>query len=291
MRSFEEKFANRQKIELLGGAIEVVDVMPERLKTEVPVVFAPGWGETPETFKDSIKIMAELERRVLSLEHSRGGKTEELPQTEYSADELRKALALIEILEAKGIDRADVIAHSEGAINSVIAAALHPEKFRNMVLVGPGGLIGPDKFPKLAGRFSLKLINNTINAIVEPERMTALLRGGRESLKYVVKNPAKSLKEAVAISESEIHETLKDLREQGIGVAVIHGVDDPVFPMDRMQDIVERDQIDGFYSVKGAHDEIWVHPEKYVALADQALDALERKHDQHTLSGESNMAE
>ncbi len=276
-KSFEEQFENRQKIESLGGVIEVVDVMPERPKTEVPVIFAPGWGETPETFKDSVKTMAELERRVLSLEHSRGGETEELPQTEYPADELRKALALIKVLEEKGIDRADIIAHSEGAINSVIAAAFHPEKIRSMVLVGPGGLIGPDKFPKLVGRFSLNVIRSAVRAWQEPDSREAIVRDGNETGKYILKNIPRAWKEAVAISESDIHEALKELHEQGIGVAIIHGVDDPVFPMDKIQEVVKKDQIDGFYSVKGDHNEIWIHPEKYVALADQALDALEKK--------------
>ena len=139
-------------------------------------------------------------------------------------------------------------------------------------------MVGEDKLLKLVGRFSLKLINNAISGIIEPEKLAVLLRGGKETLKYIVKNPGKSFQEAKAISVAEIHEVLKELHERGIGVAVIHGVDDPVFPMDKMQETVKKDQIDGFYSVKGGHDEIWVHPEKYVALADQALDALEKKH-------------
>ena len=70
---------------------------------------------------------------------------------------------------------------------------------------------------------------------------------------------------------------LRDLHQKGIGISVIHGVDDPVFPMDKMQEIVKADQIDGFYSVKGDHNEIYVHPEKYIPLVDEALQSLENK--------------
>lgn len=139
-------------------------------------------------------------------------------------------------------------------------------------------MIGKDKFPKLAGRFSLKLIQNALTAALEPAKTKLMAQAGLETTKYILKNPAISLKEATAISDSDIHETLKELHERGIGTAIIHGVDDPVFPMERMQEIVTQDQIDGFYSVKGDHDEIWTHPEKYVALAEQALEALAKKH-------------
>ncbi len=281
VKSFEEQFHNRQEIESLGGKVEVVDVTPESLKTEVPVIFAPGWGETPETFKDSIQAMTDLNRRVLSLEHARGGGNIDLGElkNEYSADELRKAFALLDVLAEKDINKADVIAHSEGAINTVIAAAFQPERFRSIVFVGPAGLIGEDKFPQLAGRFSLKLIQNALTALLEPAKIGQMAQAGLETTKYILKNPTASLKEAVAISNSDIHETLKELHEKGIGTAIIHGVDDPVFPMDKMQEVVNREQVDGFYSVKGGHDEIWAHPEKYVALAEQALEALAKKYE------------
>ena len=145
MSSFEKQFENRQKIESLGGMIEIVDVTPEKLAKETPVLFAPGWGETQETFKDSLKEMFELGRRVLSLSHAReGGDKEDIKENvveatekfaDYPADELRKAITLLAVLAEKGIEKIDVVAHSEGAINAVIAAALHPEKIRNMVLV------------------------------------------------------------------------------------------------------------------------------------------------------------
>lgn len=278
-KSFEEQFADRQQIESFGGKVEVVDIMPEKQKTEVPVVFAPGWSETIETFKDSIKIMADLQHRVLSLEHARYGESIDIRETEkkYPAEELRKAFALLDVLAEKNIGKIDVVAHSEGAINTVIAASFQPDKFRNIVLVGPGGLIGEDKFPRLASRFSINIIRGIIRSIKEPGIRESVLRDNKERIKYILKNIPRALNEAVAISKSDIHEALRELHDIGIGTIVIHGVDDPVFPMDKVQEIVDADQLDGFYSVKGDHNDIWTHPEKYVALAEHALEALAKK--------------
>ncbi len=67
----------------------------------------------------------------------------------YPKEEVRKALNILGVLEEKDVEKTDVIAHSEGAVNTLIAASLYPEKFRNIVLFGPAGLIGEDTFTRL----------------------------------------------------------------------------------------------------------------------------------------------
>ncbi|KKT63535.1 MAG: hypothetical protein UW93_C0009G0030 [Parcubacteria group bacterium GW2011_GWC1_45_13] len=280
---FEEKFAQRKTIKVLDAELETVDVKPDFLKTETPVLFAPGWGGTPEAYKDPIKTLYEKNRRVLSLAHARKGADEELMDSElkkqYLADELRKALALLSLIDKGDIEKVDAIAHSEGAINTAIAASLHPDKFRNIVFVNPAGLIGPDKFPKLAGRFNLNGIQTFFGAIFGKEELkrNRLQRLTKEVIKYIGQNPARALKESVAISQSEIYAMLEDLHEKGIGIFIINGVGDPVFPMDKMQKILKADKIDGFLSVKGGHNEIISNPEKYAAAADELLENAENK--------------
>ncbi len=283
---FEERFSQKEKIEILGGALEVADLKPENPKTEVPVLFAPGWSGTPETYKDAIKTLYEKNRRVLSFAHARKGGDEKLAPDElqkiYPADELRKALALLKILDEKNIDKVDVVAHSEGGINAAIAASLAPEKFRNIVFVNPAGLIGKDKFPKLAGRFMLEAIRmagDLFKMIMKKEKKEVwrFFTAEQESLKYIGKNPIRALNEAVAISQIQTHKMLKDLRDQGIGIAVISGVEDLVFPINMMQTTMKGAEIDAFLSVKGGHNEIVFRPEKYTAAADELLDKLEKK--------------
>ncbi|MDO8516097.1 MAG: hypothetical protein Q7S28_02500, partial [bacterium] len=144
--SFEEQFANKEEFEFLGGKVEFVDIKPEHPKNEVPVLFAPGWGSTPEAMKDAIRVMVERGRRVLCLSHATsGGDMGEMDpeiREKYPEAELRKALALNQLLTEKGIEKADVIAHSEGGINTAIAASVDSENFRNIIFMNVGGLIG-----------------------------------------------------------------------------------------------------------------------------------------------------
>ena len=284
-QSFEEQFAKKEKLQLLDEEIEAVDIRPEKMKTGIPVLFAPGWGSTPETFKDALRMMSEQERRVLSLAHSQernrqlGTGSPELLK-KYPEEELRKAFALIGLLWAKGIKKTDVIAHSEAGINVAIAASLAPERFRNIVFMDPAGLIGKDNFPSLFKRFTVDAIRDGMRIMLgtaKPEEIARMARAGKETSRNFLKNPLRSIKQAIAISKSDIRNMLKDLHNRGIGIAVMQGVNDPLFPMDKVQENLEAEGIDGFLSVKGKHDEIYTNPEEFVPACDKLLEMLEIK--------------
>ncbi len=105
--SLERQFGEREKLRVAGGIAEVVDIKPEKAKTDVPVLLAPAWGYTIDTYKDVMKTLAQQERRVLSLNHPRHGyDTDEVPKdaAQYPTEELRKAMNIIGVLEQKGVD-------------------------------------------------------------------------------------------------------------------------------------------------------------------------------------------
>lgn len=206
----------------------------------------------------------------------------------FAEEELRKAFALIALLWRKGVKKADVIAHSEAGINVAIAASIAPERFRNIVFVDPGGLIGQESFSALFKRFAADAVKDGIKMLfgtAEPKEIFRLGRAGKETVHYFFQNPARALKEASAISKSDIRNMLKDLHNRGMGIAVMQSVDDPVFPMERVQENLEAEGIDGFLSVKGKHDEIYTNPEKYVPAAEKLLELLERKRKTKSIRG------
>lgn len=43
-KNIEQQFTERQKIELLGSDLELVDVCPDNVKTQTPLIFGLGWG-------------------------------------------------------------------------------------------------------------------------------------------------------------------------------------------------------------------------------------------------------
>lgn len=179
-------------------------------------------------------------------------------QKDYLENQFRK----VEKFEVAG-GTADVIAHSDGAVNTVIAATLYPQKFRNIVLFGPAGLMGQDTFIRLLKGFA------------QQKEVTATAL--KEAVKYFAKNPVRAITEGRDLANSQIHEMLYSLHDKGIGIVVISGVDDPAFPMERMQQIVKTGMLDGFLSVLGAHGEIGNHPKLYMGAAEEMLTKLEAK--------------
>lgn len=270
--SLEEQFKNPKILELYGGKVEVVDISPENQKDEVPVVVAPGWMATPEVFKDNILTLAELGRRTISVNSPHGIEAEKIEN--FPDAELRKAAAFIKTLEEKNINKVDAIGHSEAGIYLTVAATIYPDKFRNIILVDPGGMIGKDNIARLSVDFSLDIIKQTIRSIKDRRLIKPILKSFWEGGKLKNLHPVRAVREILAISDFQIHELLRGLKEKGVGLSIIHAIDDKAFPMDRVQKIAKTDQLDGFYSVKGTHNEFYLKAKKYTQLADEALTAL-----------------
>lgn len=167
---------------------------------------------------------------------------------------------------------------------------LKPEKFSHIVLIEPAGLIGEDNFFQLIKRV-LADIKEEKARDVEKEKV-AYPSPKSVGIKSVLSNITASIKEVQAIAQSDIVAALERIHESGIGISIIHAVDEKVFPMDRVQQKVEeklrerRERLqemaatgilDGFYSVTGTHNSIYQY-EPYGRVAEEALSALEKKY-------------
>lgn len=292
-RRFEEQFNRVEEIKLSRGSAEAVDVRPEKEKTDVPVFFAPAWGLTPKTYEYSLETLYLAGRRAISLSHPRwgGGKPPAgAPAERYPREELRKAATILEVLEKKGVKKTDAIGHSEGALNLLIAASLRPEQFRNIVLLAPAGLIGKDDFSRLLKGFaaqskrspSLDAVAGDLRKIDKEETSERVgAQANKDVLAYAAKNTLRALKEAKGIAGSEVHQIINELHKKGVGIAVMATVDDPVFPMDRMQANFsekrragDKIEVDGFLSLRGNHG---MADSFYIKAAENLLEALEKK--------------
>ena len=159
--NFETQFNKIESLDLAGRKIEVVDVSPEKLTDEVPVIMVPGMGADIPVYKDVLGVMVEKNRRAIAYNHSNQGGDLESEATKeeieiFPKEILRLAYDLLNIIKQKNLSQVDIIAHSEGAMTAIIAAVIHPEKFRNIVLFAPAGLIGKDNIVDLTKRFILK---------------------------------------------------------------------------------------------------------------------------------------
>lgn len=259
------------------GKFPVVEVTPLQPKTDIPVIIAPGWSEPPGVFHKTQQVLAERGRKSFVFNHpSENGDNSSYPNSPNP--ELRKALTLMELINNSECQHVDIIAHSEGAIYSAIAATLDPQKIRNLILIGPGGMIGKDTLITLAGRLSKKVARNIAQGITDRDTTETVVQANTGAFKYVVKNPLHRLyKEPLAIAESNIGPLLTFLKDLGLGIVVIHHTRDEAFPMHRIQEHARSHQMDGILAVTGLHDDMYNHPEKYTMAAEEMLSALERK--------------
>ena len=287
---FFESIAHKMSFYINGTKVDTIDVTPENQKDEVPVLVLPGWGATMQSFIQGMEILAEKGRRSISLDHPRKGgdiadsynaeaeqwfKEKGIAYPDLPKEELRKANTIIGLLDQKKLGKVDVIAHSEGAINVCIAAMLHPEKFtgRTIVLYSPAGLIGKDSIFRLQkGAGATKSRTETMSEFPITEAETQYLTATKNiTPDYMKANPLRAVKELWAISQAQIENMLRYLRAIGIKIVVIEGVDDTMFPMDKMQQNVKKDFVDGFLSVRGGHMQIQVHPELFMSAAESML--------------------
>ena len=290
-KDFEAQFAHREYFDVAGGEAEVVDITPEKLKDETPVLVAPAWGLNVDVYKRAIETLSEeRERRVISLSHPRRGgdlkaKSSEEERKKYPQEELRKAYNILGVLEQKNIPQVDAIAHSEAGINVTIAAVLDLKKFRNIAYYVPAGLNGRDTLTNLLNRFFRQERGESLAdvPISDGEKETGAA-AHKSWVSYLLANPVRAVREANEISESDIHEMIRYLHDNGIGIVVASGIDDPVFPTRKMQKIAKLDMIDGFLSMRGGHGGLGDIPEEFAVRLEGMLSALQEQKE-HAIDG------
>lgn len=279
-----KQFEQTEKYTYGSTTVEAFDIQPEKLKTETPVFFGTGWSASRGVYEANILGIADRGRRVISMFAPHGIDTEPdfgKGDNTYAAAELRKAAAMLRTLEEKWVEQMDIVAHSESALWTLIVATMHPEKIRNIVLVDPAGLIDDDTTGRLSVSFCLDIVQGALNKekLPRPNIERFVQPGSPDdlfgALKNMAGNPLHSLKEVLAMRDADIRDILENLKAQGKHISIVQGARDAIFPMERMQRVVNTKQIDGFYSVYGAHNEMNSNPQAYITVIDSALDALE----------------
>ncbi len=292
----EEQFKNVETLDIEGHPLRIIDINPREAKSDVPVIIAPSYGSySPDGKKVNILEMARQNRRTLYVDEPRGIDRNNEKENGAEIEEffLRQTEALIAALDAKEIAMADVVATSEGCMYAAVVAALYPERIRNLVLVDPGGMIGDDSFVKLCYRFITEGANEIRRdkKAMSPEARKQARGGDSGFVKYLTEDIKMSIQELRSMAKQQIRSLLKQAHKNGVGISIIHGVNDKVFPMKRVQEQTSRTaeekelgedlMVDGFYSVKGGHGEFLFDPERFTRIADEALTALEKKREKY----------
>lgn len=247
-------------------------------------------------------------------------------------EEIRDALTLMSVLETRGVEDAGVVGHSKGGASAAIAALLFAERaargegkkrIANLILFAPVGLIGKDNLARVGYGFAMQKSNrgqqsDSFGALtVSDEERAAAAAEGRTIPKYaaIPNTPedaeggaaagaalgshmkesglSRNIEEMWGLSKTQIHSLLRELKKHGIGITVMTGVDDPVFPTGRMTstistqltpeeksldrekrvDVVAEKIVDGVLTIRAEHG----IPVPYAGIIEGQLSALETK--------------
>ena len=296
LTAIEQRFSSR--MEIGGNLTNTIDILPDKLSDKPAMIVAPGFNASIHTNALMLEQLAS-DRRVLSLDHPHAGRDiramdadEWQRVAKYPFTELRKASNLLDLIETKGInEKIDCFAFSEGALNAVLAAYMHPEKFNSLVLSAPAGLIGEDSLWSLAGmrdpeqrgllqRFSTQgATDDTIGmpsidnfhsqfpelAAEEKRVRDYIAEVWKEDEATAKRHPIATIEDAWAIAHMRIDDMIAFIRAAGVKVAVLSGIDDQVFPHSKMAGTMDEatgkitpgtlhtGQLDGYMTTVGAH--------------------------------------
>lgn len=101
-----------------------------------PLLMLHGWGTSAELFAPLVEPL-QPGRRLILPDLPGFGATAPPPQPWAAADYAHWVSALLDRL---GVERCDVIGHSNGGRIALVLAAAHPERVRKLVLTGSAGL-------------------------------------------------------------------------------------------------------------------------------------------------------
>lgn len=284
---FDEQFADAHIVDSWRGEAEYVQITPENPESNVPILIASGWSQGRKAYKESAEEAYRQGRTSILVDHARHGGIKSANNTarpleveEFHNEILHKANTLMEIIDDVGAEKVDVIAHSEGALNTVVAALQKPEKFSTIILAMPAGMIGSDSVLKLAGRFAPKMVLSVTKDMIDNPNIAAAIN--TDGTKYIAKNPVKAAKEVQAMAETSIDDTLELLRAKGIKVGVLQSRADTVFPAHRIEQNVRLDghfaNVDAYASVNArwaGHDELLINPKRATVAAIQMIRQFE----------------
>jgi pimeloyl-ACP methyl ester carboxylesterase len=274
-----------------GGVAVAVEILPRARRDPVPLVFLPGWGQTARTYAIPLRTFAERGRYVVSLFRPARGRPI-VGQTDLPQEEVRKAQALIGALSRMRLERVDLVAHSEGALAAVIATTLYPQRVRNLILVDPAGLIAHDRWYRLAGRFGQMIVQCTVEAATNRDERRALLWAMVNPTVYALTHPLRALAQVGALARWHSLDLLQTLRDSEVGVVVITGVDNRVFPIDQAGPLVREGVllVDGFHAVRGGHAKL-LGDARYAEAVLNAIDRLNARRERRAAAPPAGVAE
>jgi alpha-beta hydrolase superfamily lysophospholipase len=242
----------------------------------VEVMVAPGFIETAKAVGPFNQALAEQGHTVMVLDKPRFGRRGEamqLTEAERLEQFMEEARRIAETVRSQGLEQVDLVGHSMGSIETMLAAfmieAETPGTVRSLVLLNPAAVDGTTTVSGLIRQAAVETGQELLSSMRKGRAGLKQFAGSViESLKYA-KNLPRSVAEMRAIAQADIRQGLEKLTASGVKTAIIAGDEDELFKVERLAGTVEPAeagrlvQIDGKYETFNSENPSHRESERY----------------------------
>ncbi len=212
--------------EVVGAPLRYTYEYPlEEVTDEVPFLIIPGYGGIKPAYRRLRESLVQSGKPAITLRplrcHSIAAATHPSYFLKPSALPSRAVYGIMNDLRiSHGVDTFDLAGHSMGGWVASRVAERHSDKVRSVSLVASAGL--EDHSPTLLIKrlpkfFAKEFLPRMRQVAIEDE-----LRFARDALHYVLRNPARTLAEGVAVAKCDIRPSLVRLGECGVRTAILN---------------------------------------------------------------------
>ena len=291
---FERQWNDTTTTEIEGKKFAIHSVHPEHSISAVPVAFFPGWTDSAAKLEKGIEEMVACGRTSMTINAAHGAQHSIVPPDHLAhiADaELRRIAAYMHMLDTPDrktqevYEKVDGVGYSEGGMDLLIAAAMHPERFRTIVLVNPAGFIADDKLTQKGdlsaivglaqtheySGFAARAISSApyIDKALK-EAGTAEQRARAKTMDWefwmtFLRAPHHSAREVLSMSRTQVAYLLREVKANGVNVIIVHSAEDKIFPPLRVGASISAEKVspeeditnivDGVYVIGDASDD------------------------------------
>jgi pimeloyl-ACP methyl ester carboxylesterase len=197
------------------------------------------------------------------------------PKKGYPTPQLRKAMAIIEMLDQKKVKNVDAIGHSEGAIVLTLAAKLRPDLFHSIAFFNPAGLSRKRNIGSLVldAMKKERLKKRSMNRMRKDGSWTEFHQGYDSMIVQEVSKYARSgirhlIAEPVSIGKTDIGDDVRTLHEEhGINFSIVTGQKDLLMPLPDLDALTERTMIHKISVIPDGEHEHYVLDDRTVTKA------------------------
>ena len=298
---FDEKWEHPAKLEMKSRneetgvekveTLNVRDFSPEGEPERKPTIIGQAFTTNDLNYRDTLRLMSEHGRTIqVNAPHGTSIYDAEV-KGERVSTELAKAAGYLAYADKEQIGKYHIVGQSLGGVAALLAASADRENVLSVTVMDAAGMMGQDSMLRQAGATIPFMAQEVILGLKNKwlGRNTGVTKPapGSNPIDVIKSGPKKTWNEIKTLSVADASVMIKDLREMGIIVNIIHADKDQFFPLEKVGAIygtdpdakVKVDQFKVFTNEgvgRGSHNELFTDPKNVVPLVEKVIAESEK---------------